>query len=233
MGNRLYFLIGLALLAGGYAAGYYYGLTAKYWFGYAGVLAFYAWCKKEFSGSPWWKRKIPPPPPRPEVPALDLPPLPEAAKEGYKELVRRCLPLREQNWLFPYIDALEDHATDPEYSTLNVIMNHLDEQECEWLLGLDRNAPLEDLEWRLSTALHDNYQLKVAFPPESDFPPQSAISSEGVLHAFDKPLREQGLQMGFIDSESDEYVIMVHRVADRDKVEKAVQQTGYGYFDLR
>lgn len=232
MGNRLYFLIGLTLVIGGYAAGHYFGLNAKYWFGYAGVLAFYAWCKNEFSGSPWRKRKVSSPPPLPERPEPDLPPLTEAAKEGYRELVRRCLPLREQHWLFPYIDALKDHTNDPEYSTLNVLMNHLNDQECEWLLGIDRDAPLEDLEWRLNLALRDNYQLSVAFPQASDFPPGSTLSSDGVLDAFDKPLREHGLQMGFMRTELEEYVIMLHRVADRDKVDKAVQQTGHGYYEL-
>ena len=46
-----------------------------------------------------------------------------------------------------------------------------------------------------------------------------------------KPLREKGLQMGFIDTESDEYIAVLHKVDDKEKVIKVVNNIGYAYFD--
>lgn len=49
---------------------------------------------------------------------------------------------------------------------------------------------------------------------------------------YDNALRRKGFQLGFIDVECDEYVIFVHRTADRDKAEDAVQRIGYRYREV-
>jgi len=39
--------------------------------------------------------------------------------------------------------------------------------------------------------------------------------------------------MGFIDTESDEYVIIIHKVSDKKKTEKLIDIIGYNYFDTQ
>ena len=50
---------------------------------------------------------------------------------------------------------------------------------------------------------------------------------------YDKALRKRGLQFGFIDTQSDEYVIFIHRIEDRLKAEEAVNKLAYKYHEAR
>lgn len=44
-----------------------------------------------------------------------------------------------------------------------------------------------------------------------------SISAPSVFADYDNALRRKGFQLGFIDVECDEYVIFVHRTADRTR----------------
>ena len=46
----------------------------------------------------------------------------------------------------------------------------------------------------------------------------------------DKILRTYGYQYGFIDTQSDENVILIHRILDEKKVKKLVSEIGFNYF---
>jgi len=73
--------------------------------------------------------------------------------------------------------------------------------------------------------------LTIDLPKQQDYGNNVSVSFENVFKDFDQPLRKEGLQIGFIDTQSDEYVIFIHKIADRQKIEKSVQKIGYKYFE--
>jgi hypothetical protein len=84
----------------------------------------------------------------------------------------------------------------------------------------------------LSLILKNNYNLTVNFPKSGDYPGHTTVSADNVFKDYDKPLRVQGLQIGLINTHSDEYVIFIHKTNDKDRVEDAARKIGYDYYHV-
>lgn len=98
-------------------------------------------------------------------------------------------------------------------------------------MGLDWKQEVETLEWRIESALTKNFGGSANLPDFRTYGNKS-ISAPSVFADYDNALRRKGFQLGFIDVECDEYVIFVHRTADRDKAEDAVHRIGYRYREV-
>ena len=122
---------------------------------------------------------------------------------------------------------------DGEYgSTLFYVMEYMDEEaHIFFLMGLDWKREVETLEWRIESALTKNFGVSANRPDFRTYGNKS-ISAPSVFADYDNALRRKGFQLGFIDVECDEYVIFVHRTADRDKAEDAVHRIGYRYREV-
>ncbi|OWW25457.1 hypothetical protein B4Q04_07510 [Zobellia sp. OII3] len=161
------------------------------------------------------------------------PDLNEAQKNGYKVLTEICINLNSKKKdVFGFIENLKNYDKDSEYfSTLNYVMDFLDDNRIPFILRLDWKAGIEDLEWLLKSSLKDNFNLTIELPNKSDYKENASIANDNVFEDFDKPLREQGLQMGFIDTQSDEYIIVLHKISEKEKVKKATNEIGYNYYE--
>lgn len=100
-----------------------------------------------------------------------------------------------------------------------------------FLMGLDWKQDVETLEWRIESALTESFGVSADLPDFRTYGNKS-ISAPSVFADYDSALRRKGFQLGFIDVECDEYVIFVHRTADRDKAANAVQRIGYRYKEV-
>lgn len=152
-------------------------------------------------------------------------------KNAYKELTELCINSNpKKNEVIAFIEKLKNYDKDSEYyTTLNYTMDFLDNNNIPFLLRLDWKAGIEDLEWILKSSLKENYNLSIDLPNESNYEENASISFDNVFEDFNKPIREKGLQIGFIDTQSDEYVIVLHKTTDKEKVEKAIKEIGYEY----
>jgi len=99
-------------------------------------------------------------------------------------------------------------------------------------MSLDWKQDLETLEWYIESALKNNFGLEANLPSEDQFEDNISVSHDNVFEEYDKPLRDINFQMGFIDTNSDEYVILIHKTEDKEKVEKAVNKIEYPYFEI-
>ena len=90
--------------------------------------------------------------------------------------------------------------------------------------GVQNEFSLVIIQW-------ENYNLSIDLPNESDYEENASVSFDNVFEDFDKLLRQKGLQMGFIDTQSDEYVIVLHKTTDKDKVENTIKEIGYDYYE--
>lgn len=242
MGNKYYFLV-LILLVGILVAIYFiFDFGVKYYFVTGGIVLWYLLMKDEFSGSNWIKRRTPKPKglpviPRPEMHLTSSQPYmaTETIKEGYKELIHLCVNDKYRKTLDDFIETLDNYnGIEEDDTVLNYVRDYLDDDShfYHFIMGLDWKEAVPDLLWRLRSAAQDNFAIMLNLP-ESDitYGANACVSTDHVFTGYDAIVRQTGLQIGFINTESDEYVIVVHRIIDRNEVENAVNKIGYEYFE--
>ena len=249
MKNKTYYLVLIILIFCIVGIGYFFNLVfkyyIKYWIASIGVLVLYMWCKDIFTGRKWFEK------PNPTKPGMieSMPmygfnegyeesiensyqPFSEKEKEGYITLAKFCLAPQKQNELIAFFETLGDFSESEEDMTrLNYVMEYCDSQNLHFIMSLDWKSAIEDLEWRVENSLNNNFNLSIDLPKPENYGDEASISFENVFEDFDKPLRNIGLQIGFIDTQSDEYVIFLHKLSDKEKVENAINKIGYKYYE--
>lgn len=156
-------------------------------------------------------------------------------KEAYKELTELCVYNNSnKEKILKFIETLKNYDKDSEYfTTLNYFMDFLDEERLHFIMRMDWKAGIEDLEWLLQSVLENNHSLTIELPKPEDYEKNASVSYDNVFEDFDRPLRKSGLQLGFIDTQSDEYIAILHKIQDKEKVEIAVNKIGYDYYDQK
>jgi hypothetical protein len=244
MKEKIYYLILIFLILSSLTICYLFDLNFKYWIGIIGILVLFIWCKDEFTGKKWFE-KTQTEPTKYNSPLTTMsdteyeqfvdrnyPLISEQEKLGFISLTKLCLAQQKQNELIDFFETLKDFSKDEDYmTTLNYVMEYCDKRELFFIMALDWKQDIETLEWRLKNSLTKNFNFFIDLPKAENYEERVSVSYDNVFEDFDKPLRNQGLQMGFIDTQSDQYVIFVHRMSDIEKIEKAVSEIGYKYHE--
>ena len=210
----------------------------KYWIVLSTGTVIFLYLKDVFTGLKWSEKLVKPKDMvigrNTELAAMSktYPLISEQEKSGYILLTRLCLSSQRQNELIAFFEKLEDFSQDEDYmTTLNYVMEYSDKQDLFFIMALDWKQDLETLEWRLTNSLNKNFNLDIDLPNLENYDKRITVSFDNVFEDYDKSLRNIGMQIGFIDTQSDEYVIFVHKTVDRGRVEKAVNKIGYKYFE--
>lgn len=217
----------------------------KYWIILVAGTVIYLYLKDIFTGLKWSEKLVKPKIPKEPSPIFELteneyekyveenyPLISEQEKIGYISLVKLCLRPNKQNDLSSFFDNLRDYSKDEDYmTTLNYVMEYSDKQNLFFIMVLDWKQDIETLQWRLSNSLSNNFDLAIELPNPKNYEETASVAFDNIFEDYDKPLRNNGLQMGFIDTQSDEYVIFVHKIDDKEKVESAVEKIGYKYYE--
>ena len=253
MGNHAYFGLLAALLLAALVAGWLVPFGWNQWIWAIAGLVFYLWCKDVFAGSGWRASRVP------AVSAGEafahddsdddavqssrlyyfsaeelaaLPDLSADERAGYQELVRLCVAAEDQAETLAFIDQLKDFGYAPHYpSTLQYVCDASDAAGWYFITVVGSKYLVDDLQLVLKTALWPQC-LAVAWPDLAAYAPRTPVSAAGVWADFDRSLRAVGWQLGFLETDADEYVFVVHRVADAPAVRAAVQRIGYRYFEV-
>lgn len=101
----------------------------------------------------------------------------------------------------------------------------------DFIMRMDWAADIADLEGPWSCNIQHNHGLNTDLPTPDTYSEDATVSFDHVFEDYDKPLQEHGLQLGFIDTESDEYIVLLHKVKDKKRVEQAVNKIGFDYFE--
>ena len=64
-------------------------------------------------------------------------------------------------------------------------------------------------------------------PEQDDYGPRASVSFDNVFKDFDNAINAIGFQLSFIDTNSDQYVIVVHKIEDIEKANSAINKIGY------
>lgn len=169
-----------------------------------------------------------------DKPIRDRLPLSDSQKQAYQRLTECCVhnesDLRK---ISTFIETLGNYEGDADYlTTLNYFMEFLEKEQLNFMMSMDWKAGVEDLEWLLSTQLQRQYKLHLELPTPDQYDEMATVSVNDVFEDFDRVLRQNGLQLGFIDTQSDEYVAVLHRINDKEEVKEAVAGIGYGYEEV-
>lgn len=161
----------------------------------------------------------------PKVPV----PLPAAQRDGYSQLVQYCMPMhhKKENTL-KFISELQDYKGDEIHlTTLNYVMGSLENDGIQLVIRLDWKAPVEDLEWKLSDTLKDNFGITPHQSLKEQMNEKASVSDDGVWEIVEEMLSQHGLQFSFIDTGSDEYILAVYPAAQENIVENNIRLIGY------
>ncbi|WP_324023673.1 hypothetical protein QSV08_12515 [Maribacter sp. BPC-D8] len=157
----------------------------------------------------------------------------KSVKEAYQALAKICLGMnsKEKN-VIEFFDTLKNYDKDLEYfTTLNFVIDFLEQNDNSFILRLDWKADIEDLEWVLKSALNDNFNVSFDLPNPGDYGKNASVSFDNVFEDFNKSLKQNGFQMSFIDTQSDEYVFLLHKLEDKKEVENSINEIGYKYYE--
>ncbi len=156
----------------------------------------------------------------------------ETQKQGYIELIKLCLGDTKTKEVSSFIDTLRNYNGDQNYyTTLNYVKEYLDNNGIHFIMVLDWKQEIRDLVWRVNSSLKDNFNTNIELPNPKDYGENASVSAKNVFRDFDKSIQKQNFKLGFIDTNSDEYVIIVHKISDESKVKEAVKKIGYPYLD--
>lgn len=167
--------------------------------------------------------------PKPDNIPKVLAPLPEVQRAGYHQLVQHCMPLhdRKENTL-KFISELRDYKGDAIHlTTLNYVMGSLENEGIQLIMRLDWKATVEDLEWRLSGTMKDNFGITPGHSLKERISEETMVSTDGVWEIVEEMLSYYGLQFSFIDTHSDEYILAVYQKEHENMVENSIRQMGY------
>lgn len=160
-------------------------------------------------------------------------PISEVQKQAYRKLTELCVHNEtDRRKINAYIKTFSDYKGDEDYlTTLNCFVEFLETEGLYFIIQMDWKAGIEDLEWLLSTQLKRQYNLNLKLPQPKHYHKMATITVKSVFEDFDRVLRQNGLQLGFIDTQSDEYVAVLHNINDKEAIQAAVNGIGYDYYE--
>lgn len=164
---------------------------------------------------------------------INLHELSEEEKQGYLTLVSNCVHPTLQPQLLEFFHSLKDYSDDDRYfSTFNYVLDYLEKEQLFFIKFFDWKQDVNDLEYFIDKAVQKHFELSLSLPNSETYGAGASISSAHVLNDFDDCLRAYGLQIGCIDTESDEYVLFVHKMEAIDCIDEAIQIIGFDYYEI-
>lgn len=161
------------------------------------------------------------------------PPLSDDVKEGYHSIVHHCLHPKYQTEAHEFINQLVDYSYDEQYfSTFNYVLEYFQKKKWYCLQFFDWKQEVQDLEHFIQLAVTNHFETTVRLPHPSTYGTEASISSEGVFEDYDQKLRDIGLQLGCIDTDSDEYILVIHRIDDIEAIAQAALDIGMDYYEF-
>jgi len=158
----------------------------------------------------------------------------EIQKEGYLELINVCVEESIRKYLVAFFSTLKNHNEDCDYmTTLNFVLDQFFQKGVHLFIVLDWKQEIQDLKSGLDSSLRDNFNIIIDLPAPDKYGEQQTVSHKNVFNDYDQTLRKINFQLSFIDTNSDEYVIVVHKTKDELAAIKAIKKMGYECLNAR
>jgi hypothetical protein len=151
---------------------------------------------------------------------------------AYLQLAKYSANPKKQAALKKFFGELKNYDENSEYgSTFYYVLHHLDEKKINFFIHLDWRAGLDDLEYFLKKYSKANFSTIIDFTVAEGYSPQSSISEQGVLRAYDQALRAQGLALLSIETGGDDYALLLCLLPNEDAVKQAIAVLDFKLLD--
>lgn len=225
-----------------------YNFDFIYWICCIGALMFYTWNKDVMTGTDLFgnteKNEVLNYDDDEEADNLyngyfheDYPAISEEEKDGFITLTKLCVATRLQPKLIDFFNQLRDYSEEEFSVTLYRVAEYLYANEISFIISSDMQmkSGFENSEVKLKNSSKENFNLSIEFQKHEKCDGTTANSDDEIFEYFDKPLRENGLQIGFIDTkyieEPVEYTFFIHKISDKETVKNALNKIGYNYYE--
>lgn len=151
----------------------------------------------------------------------------ESIRTNYLQLAKMCLSDAEYLRFEKFASKLKDYDNHWEYgTTLNCVVEYLEENDIYLFMALDWKADIDDLKGKINFALKKNFNITIDLPNSNNYPDRASVSYDNVLCDFISSLNKMNFDISFIDTDSDEYVIMVHPINKKASISSAISGIG-------
>ncbi|WP_434778269.1 DUF6630 family protein [Neisseria sp. Ec49-e6-T10] len=156
--------------------------------------------------------------------------LSDQEKQNFMSLAKYCLSEEGQGLFQEKLDTYMTDAAVEEtpWMVLYDLMIPYNEDNFHFATQLDWKEGVDELEYGLERVVRFNFGLNLTLPTQGYYNEMDSISSnENIFKDFNAVLNPYGLKLGNIDTGADEYMIIVYKIADENKVKKAVENIAY------
>ncbi|WP_397363202.1 hypothetical protein [Olleya sp. R77988] len=149
--------------------------------------------------------------------------LSDKVKESYLNLAKVCLNENDHAKFQKFASELKNYDGHWEHgTTLNFVNDYLNKNKILLFMVLDWKAGIDDFNWNLASALENNFNRKIDLPSPNDYPERASVSFDNVFCDYKNLLNKSDLELSFIDTDSDQYVILVHPISDKETVGNSI-----------
>lgn len=156
----------------------------------------------------------------------------EIQRAAYINLSKHIANKKMQDDTKNFFENLKDYTEDEEYSTtLNFVLEYLETNDYDFIRRIDWKESVEELDFFIKNVLVDIYNITDLKLPE--YGEDDSVANDDAFENFDACLRKVNLQLGFMDTHSDEYIFFVHKIDERGLMEDLINKLGYEYFERK
>ena len=96
-----------------------------------------------------------------------------------------------------------------------------------FIICLDWKQEITSLSHAVNHTLTEDFNQQIELPRQEDYGLRASVSYDNVFKDFEEAINKNGFQLSFIDTNSDQYVVVIHKIEDRDKAKNAIRKIGY------
>lgn len=146
-------------------------------------------------------------------------------KEAYQNLAKKCLNEKDYSEAIVIINDLKNYDGHWKYeSTFYFLLNQLDGQNIHLFLSFDWKYAITDFYEFIKMVINKNFNQKVELPSPMIHQARTIISTDGFLNSYKTALNQSNFDMSFIDDNSDQYLIVIYKLANTKKVSELISK---------
>ncbi len=141
---------------------------------------------------------------------------------AYNDLTKLCMPdSPKKEEVLSFITGLKEYDDNEEYgTTYDEFRMYLNHNSIPFIITLDWKEAVKEFEAWVKAAVEENFRKTFKFDHGDKYDEDSTVSDDGVFAAFDQQLHTIGLQITMIETDGDEYQLIIHPTNSIDKVSK-------------
>jgi len=159
-----------------------------------------------------------------EVKASYRKPLSVKKKAAYVRLTELCMPdSPKKKEVLEFIKNLKEYDNGEEYATTyDEFRMYLNENLIPFIITLDWSEAIGEFESWVRDAVEENFKKTFKFDRGNRFNDDSSVSDKDVFYEFDRQLAKVGLKISMIETNGDEYQLVIHPCSATDEIVKSM-----------